>query len=122
MKRTFLITENQYKGLNDLFGENLLEDITDSFSIDFIKTNKWRNTSELLNYCDKYGLYKIGEGANRIVYQISDEYVLKIEKDSVIGSGNQNEQEVATFKKLNDEMKQLVPNIIDYDKNSPKPL
>ena len=53
MKRTFLITENQYKGLNDLFGENLLEDITDSFSIDFIKTNKWRNTSELLNYCDK---------------------------------------------------------------------
>lgn len=122
MKRTFLITENQYKGLNDLFGENLLEDITDSFSIDFIKTNKWRNTSELLNYCDKYGLYKIGEGANRIVYQISDEYVLKIEKDSVIGSGNQNEQEVATFKKLNDEMKQLVPNIIDYDKNNPKPL
>ena len=29
---------------------------------------------------------------------------------------------MATFKKLNDEMKQLVPNIIDYDKNNPKPL
>lgn len=122
MKRTFLITENQYKELNDLFGDNLLDDITDSFSIEFVKTNKWKNASELINYCDRYGLYKAGEGASRIVYQISDEHVLKIEKDSRFESRNQNEQEVATFRTLNDEMKQLVPNIIDYDKNNLKPL
>lgn len=122
MKRTFLITENQYKELNDLFGDSLLDDITDSFSIEFVKTNKWKNASELVNYCDRYGLYKAGEGASRIVYQISDEHVLKIEKDSRFESRNQNEQEVSTFRTLNDEMKQLVPNIIDYDKNHLKPL
>ena len=122
MKRTFLITENQYKELNGLFGDSLLDDITDSFSIEFVKTNKWKNASELVNYCDRYGLYKAGEGASRIVYQISDEHVLKIEKDSRFESRNQNEQEVSTFRTLNDEMKQLVPNIIDYDKNNLKPL
>ena len=84
MKRTFLITESQYKGLNDLFGENLLEDITDSFSIDFIKTNKWRNTSELLNYYYKYYLYKIVKYSNIIIYQIIYEYFLKIYKYSII--------------------------------------
>ncbi len=122
MKRTFLITENQYKGLTNLYGSFLLEDITDSFSVDFVKTHNWKNASELVNYCDRYGLYKAGEGASRIVYQISDEYVLKIEKDNALVATNQNQQEVATFNSLNNEMKQLVPNIIDYDKSSSLPL
>ena len=122
MKRTFLITENQYKELSNLYGSFLLEDITDSFSVDFVKTHNWKNASELINYCDKYGLYQVGEGASRIVYQISDEYVLKIEKDNALVATNQNEQEVATFNSLNDEMKQLVPNIIDYDKSCSLPL
>ena len=64
----------------------------------------------------------LGEGASRKVYPINDETVLKIEKDTHFNSDKQNEKEVQSFRNCDNEMKQFVPNIIDYDKNNLYPL
>lgn len=122
MKRTILITEQQADNLQDILNDSIFNYNVNRFSVDVLKTMDWKDGNEIIQYCENCNLYKVGEGASRIVYQISDEQVLKIEKNNRFGSRNQNEQEVSTFRTLNDEMKQLVPNIIDYDKNHLKPL
>lgn len=113
-KKIIFITEQQAKKLK--------ENINQQFSIDYLKSKQWKNGTELVHYCDTCNLLFLGKGGNRIVYQINDELVLKIENDNKLNNINQNAKEVQSFNQCDNEMKQFVPNIFDYDKNNQEPL
>lgn len=120
-RKVIFITEEQAKNLEDIFNDSMFDNVK-QFDINFLKQNKWKNGTELIHYCDMCNLLCLGEGASRKVYQINDETVLKIEKDTRFNSYKQNEKEVQSFRNCDNEMKQFVPNIIDYDKNNLYPL
>lgn len=120
-RKVIFITEEQAKNLEDIFNDPMFDNVK-QFDINFLKQNKWKNGTELIHYCDMCNLLCLGEGASRKVYQINDETVLKIEKDTHFNSDKQNEKEVQSFRNCDNEMKQFVPNIIDYDKNNLYPL
>ena len=112
MKRIIVITEQQAHNIHNFF----------TFSIDTLKTKDWKNGSELIQYCENCNLYKLGEGASRVVFQISDEMVLKIEKDKRFDTEQQNEQELKAFMRCDDKMKEFVPRIYDWDKKHSSPI
>lgn len=103
-----------------------------SFSFDHLRNTEWNNGSEVIDYCEKCNLLKLGEGANRMVFQINDQCVLKIEK---FGSGqgrmvngmsdcshSQNYEEVSKYQECNDQMKDFIPHIFDWDRRNKCPL
>lgn len=122
MKHTIFITEEQANNLQDIFNDPLLNDVGHTFSIDTIKTMDWKNGSEIIRYCENCNLYKLGEGASRVVFQIDDETVIKIEKDKGLVTQRQNDQEVNAFRNCDDKMKEFMVQIYDWDKNHVYPL
>lgn len=122
MKHTIFITEQQANDLQNIFNDPLLDNVGHTFSIDTLKTMDWKNGSELIQYCESCNLYKLGEGASRVVFQIDDEKVIKIEKDKRFGTEQQNDQEVNAYRKCDDNMKEFVPIIYEWDKNHIYPM
>jgi len=100
----------------------LKENLNQKFSTNFLKNNKWKNGTELINYCENCNLLCIGEGASRKVFQIDDEHIIKIEKDKRFGTEQQNTQEINAFNQCDEQMKNFVPLIFDYDKNNKQPM
>ena len=114
MKRTIVISEQQLRSLQDIYNNPM-------FSVDTLKSTKWENGNEIIQYCEYCNLMCLGQGISRKVFQIDDEHVIKIEK-GVRCEMNQNTRELAAFLDCNEEMKQFVPNIFDWDKADRYPL
>ena len=121
MKHTIFITEEQAYNLINIFNDPLFSDVGHTFSIDTLKTMNWKHGNEIIQYCESCNLICVGEGASRKVFQIDDERVIKIEKKLRWGS-SQNTREVDAFRSCNEEMRQFMPNIYDWDKTNPNPL
>ena len=121
MKHIIYITEQQADRLQDMLNDPLLSDVGHTFSIDTVKSMDWKNGNELINYCESCNLYKLGEGIGRVVYQIDDERVIKIQKPTN-STSKQNEKEVQAFRKCDNKMKEFVPYIYDWDKNNVYPI
>lgn len=119
-KHTIIITEQQADSLQDIFNDPLLDKVGQTFSVNTLKTMYWQNASELMLYCDYCNLLCLGEGANRKVYQIDDQHVLKVEK--YLSNNSQNAREVDIFRHCNQEEKNFLPQIYDWDKNHTQPL
>ena len=119
-KHTIIITEQQADSLQDIFNDPLLDKVGQTFSVNTLKTMYWQNASELMFYCDYCNLLCLGEGANRKVYQIDDQHVLKVEK--YLSNNSQNAREVDIFRHCNQEEKNFLPQIYDWDKNHTQPL
>lgn len=117
-----LITEQQAMDLFDVLNDPLFNDVDNSFSINDLKTMNWKNGNELIRYCENCNLYKLGEGASRVVFQIDDEKVIKIEKDKRFGKEQQNDKEVNAYRSCDENMKQFAPKIYDWDKNNIYPM
>ena len=110
------------ESLDDLFKDDLLNDVNDHFfSIETLKTMDWKNGDEIIRYCENCNIYKVGEGAGRVVFQIDDEKVIKIQKKT-LSVARQNDREVQAFRSCTNEMKDFVANIYDYDKRNTYPL
>ena len=122
MKHTILITEQQANNLQDKLNDPLFNNVGHTFSIDTLKKKKKKNGSEIIQYCENCNLYKLGEGGSRVVYQIDDEKVIKIEKDKQFATYSQNNQEVISYRKCDNKMKEFVPKIYEWDKNHIQPL
>lgn len=117
------------EAINDVLGDDLQQIFDDQlfnnedrfFSVDTLKSMDWKNGNEIVQYCESCNLYKLGEGVGRVVYQIDDERVIKIQKKTLSVS-QQNSREVEAFRNCTDEMKDFVPMIYDWDKNHIHPL
>ena len=116
MKHTILITEQQANTLQNFVTSN-------TFSYDVLKSTNWNSGEELINYCFNCNLLPLGEGASRKVFQIDDEKVIKIEKKATPEmNDSQNQNEIVSYSQCNNEMKQFVPLIFDYDKKHQTPF
>ena len=111
MKHIIVITEQQVHNIHRYF----------TFSIDTLKTKDWKDGNEIIQYCENCNLISLGEGTSRKVFQIDDERVIKIEKN-VRNADNQNTRELEAFQDCNEEMKQFIPQIFDWDKTTENPL
>ena len=118
--RKIILTESQFEMLGDVLNDELLDGVTVSFSIDTLRSMDWKDGSEIALWCEKCSLLCIGEGGNRKVFQIDDDRVIKIEKKNTMFS--QNDREVENFRKCDDDMRQLVPGVLDWDKKNLRPL
>jgi len=122
-----IIKETTAKVMNEMdaatYSQSILNDpllmgVDGTFDYEVLKTENWKNGDEIVRYCESCGLLRLGEGIGRIVFQIDDEKVLKIQK----GTSNQNELEVESFRSCDESLKQFFPNIFDWDKRHIKPL
>lgn len=117
------------ESINEVLGDDLyqilddpiLNNIDNFFSIDTLKSMDWKNGDEIIRYCENCNLYKLGEGTGRVVYQIDDERVIKIQKNTTSIS-KQNAREVEAFRNCTDEMKNFIAYIYDWDKNNMYPM
>ena len=114
MKHIILITEQQANNIKNILNNN-------TFSIEKLKSIKWENGYDIIQYCENCNLICLGEGMSRKVFQIDDERVIKIEKYGR-HRNNQNTRELKAFLDCNNEMKQFVPLIYDWDKTDSNPL
>lgn len=114
MKHIILITEQQANNVKNILNNN-------TFSIEKLKSIKWENGYDIIQYCENCNLICLGQGMSRKVFQIDDERVIKIEKN-VRNEDNQNTRELEAFLDCNNEMKQFVPLIYDWDKTDSNPL
>lgn len=119
-KHTIVITEQQANDLQDIFNDSLLDNVGQTFSVNTLKTMGWNSGYELIQYCEHCNMLCLGEGANRKVYQIDDQHVLKIEKYKT--NQSQNEREVNTFMDCNQQERKFLPYIYDWDKINIRPL
>lgn len=117
--KTIKITESQY---NDILNDPLLDNNNEpeNFSLKVLRDTYWEDSWELIAYCDRCGLSRLGNGIGRIVYALDDRLVLKI----INGNGNyrQNESEVFSFTEMSPELREMVPVIFAYDKNHTRPM
>ena len=81
-----VITEKQERVIKSFI---LSEAMSDEFSFDTLKSLK--TFRDRKNYCDKYLGFNVGSGSSRLVYQLDDEKVLKLDKNEK--GIAQNEQE-----------------------------
>ena len=107
--------------LQQILDDPIFSNESKFFSLDTLKTMDWKNGDEIVRYCESCNLYKLGEGAGRVVYQIDDEKVIKIQKQT-LSSSQQNAREIDAFRSCTDEMKDFVPFVYDWDKNHTYPL
>lgn len=121
MKRTIVITEQQLKNLQNKENVSKLGNSSSTFSIDTLKSTDWKHGEEIIQYCEDCNLICLGQGISRKVFQIDDERVIKVEKN-VRHTDNQNTRELEAFQDCNDEMKQFIPYIYDWDKTGSGPL
>ncbi|MBP5457740.1 MAG: hypothetical protein J6Y37_14705 [Paludibacteraceae bacterium] len=112
--RVFKLTESQF---DDIFDDPLLS-MPDEFSYSVLKGNNWSKPQEICDYCDYCGLHCIGEGTSRKVYALDDSLVLKVATDNC----DQNENEVSSYRSMDDEMRSLSPTILSYDKAHMRPF
>ena len=119
-KKKIIITEQQANDLFNILDDPLFNDVGNEFSIDDLKTVNWENGAEIIKYCESHNMLCLGKGSSRIVFQIDDEHVLKIEKYQTLES--QNSREVDMFRSCNNKMKQFFPYIYDWDKKHISPL
>lgn len=117
MRKTIVITEKQANRLEDIFNDLLLKDVGQTFSIDDLKSIKWKNGEEIVRYCESCNLLKLGQGQDRVVFQIDDEKVLKIQRSSY-SLTKQNQSEVDAFRRCDKDMRQFIPYIYDWDKDN----
>ena len=117
MRKTIVITEKQVNRLEDIFNDPLLKDVGQTFSIDDLKSIKWKNGEEIIRYCESCNLLKLGQGQGRVVFQIDDEKVLKIQRSSY-SLTKQNQGEIDAFRQCDKDMQQFIPYIYDWDKDN----
>jgi hypothetical protein len=107
MKRIIVITEEQAKN------------VYEGFSLEKLKSTDWESPMDVVSYCEKCGLFRLGSGSGRFVYSIDDETVIKILRNPSVG---QNLKEVDTYRKLPARFKPFVTEVMDWDRFNKNPL
>lgn len=127
MGKKIIFTENQVKSLaNELVKEDNDKTITigkkfkgSEFTFDKLKSAHFEWPIDVKSYCAYSGLQCLGRGIGRTVYAIDDKFVIKVSNSF---SDKQNKKEVETFLRLNDDFKEYVPVVFDYDREHDFPF
>lgn len=100
------------KFVRKILSENFIrEDYPTSFNMEVFKSLK--TFKERIKYCES-NLKKIGSGSSRIVYQIDDEKVLKLAKNSKGIAQNEVEIDYSHYNDIN----YIFAKVFDYEKNN----
>ena len=113
MKRVILNVK-QAEILQEMYSANF-------FSMDTIRSRDWKDGNEIIRYCESCNLYRLGDGLSRVVFQVDDDSVIKIQKSCTTNS-KQNAKEVYSYEHCDSDVKEFMPRIFEYDRKNASPL